>query len=223
MVNFYRRFIPGAAEHQAPLNAFLTGSVKGSHPVHIEGQSLRAFETCKESLCRAALLAHPNCDASLALVTDASDKALGAVLQQQSDGESWEPLAFFSRGLSSSQQKYSPYDRELLAIYESIKYFRHMLEARDFTIYTDHKPLIYAFHNRKENCSPRQFRHLDLIAQFSTDIRHISGKDNVVADTLSRVEEITQPILLDQLAAAQHSDPELNISWEALRQCDLKN
>ncbi|XP_068628033.1 uncharacterized protein [Battus philenor] len=210
MVNFYRRFIPSAASQQAPLNALLTGSVKGSHPVDITGQSLEAFETCKEGLCQAALLAHPSCDARLALVTDASDKAIGAVLQQQSRNDrSWEPLAFFSRGLSSSQQKYSPYDRELLAVYESIKYFRHMLEARVFTVYTDHKPLIYAFHNRKENCSPRQFRHLDLIAQFTTDIQHISGKDNVVADTLSRVAEISQPVDPEQLAVAQHSDPEL--------------
>ncbi|GBP35535.1 hypothetical protein EVAR_17396_1 [Eumeta japonica] len=84
-----------------------------------------------------------------------------------------------------------------------------MIEARDFVIFTDHKPLTFAFHNRKENCSPRQFRHLDFIAQFTTDIRHISGKDNVVADTLSRVEEIVQPIDSNQLALAQQSDTEL--------------
>lgn len=72
MVNFYRRFIQGAAKQRAPLNALLTGSVKGSHPVHIDGQLLDAFEACKEGLCQAALLAHPSCDAKLALVTDAS-------------------------------------------------------------------------------------------------------------------------------------------------------
>ena len=208
MLNFYRRFIPNTALHQAPLNALLMGSVKGSHPVNITGETHQAFEACKESLCQAALLAHPQCDAKLALVTDASDRAIGAVLQQH-DGNAWQPLAFYSHKLSPTQQKYSPYDRELLAIYESIKYFRHMIEARDFVIYTDHKPLTFALHKRKENCSPRQFRHLDLIAQFTTDIRHISGKDNVVADTLSRVEEIVQPINLEQLASAQQSDPEL--------------
>ncbi|KAL0893731.1 hypothetical protein ABMA27_013877 [Loxostege sticticalis] len=84
-----------------------------------------------------------------------------------------------------------------------------MLEARHFTIYTDHKPLCFAFHERKNNCSPRQFRHLDYIAQFSTDIRHIAGKDNVVADTLSRVEELQKPIDLEELAKSQTSDPEL--------------
>ncbi|CAK1583786.1 unnamed protein product [Parnassius mnemosyne] len=210
MINFYRRFIPQAAKIQAPLNALLTGAVKASHPVNLNGDSLKAFEECKESLCNAALLAHPDSKAKLGLVTDASDLAIGGVLQQQIGGD-WQPLAFFSRKLSPSQRKYSPYDRELLAVYESIKYFRHWLEATPFTIYTDHKPLCFAFRERKANCSPRQFRHLDYISQFSTDIQHIAGKDNVVADTLSRVEQVDEllsPVDLDVIAKAQDSDPE---------------
>lgn len=208
MVNFYRRFLPNAAQIQAPLNALLTGSVKASHPVAIEGDTLRAFEACKKSLCNAALLAHPDSQAKLGLVTDASDTALGGVLQQLKDGH-WQPLAFFSRKLSPSQTKYSPYDRELLAIYESIRYFRHMLEATHFTVYTDHRPICYAFHQRKSNCSPRQYRHLDFISQFTTDIVHIAGKDNVVADTLSRVEELQMPVDLEVMAELQATDPDL--------------
>lgn len=208
MANFYRRFLPNAAQIQAPLNALLAGAVKGSTPINLTGDALKAFSDTKESLSNAALLAHPNCQAKLALVTDASDTAMGAVLQQLQNDE-WQPLAFFSRKLKSSQTKYSPYDRELLAIYEAIKYFRYMLEARHFTVYTDHKPISYAFHERKNNCSPRQFRHLDYIAQFTTDIRHISGKDNVVADTLSRVDELDAPICLTDLSTAQENDPEL--------------
>lgn len=208
MVNFYRRFLPQSASIQAPLNALLTGCIKSSHPVDLSGDALLAFHKCKESLAKAALLAHPDCQANLALVTDASDLAMGAVLQQFKDG-AWQPLAFFSRKLSASQIKYSPYDRELLAIYESIKYFRHMLEARHFIVFTDHKPLSFAFNERKVNCSPRQYRHLDYISQFTTDIRHISGKDNVVADPLSRIEELQMPIDLDVLASSQSSDEEL--------------
>lgn len=208
MVNFYRRFIPNAAKTQAPLHSLVTGSLKGSHPVNISGEALKAFNNCKESLSQAALLAHPDLEAKLALVTDASDTAIGGVLQQLIDNQ-WQPLAFFSRKLSPSQQKYSPYDRELLAIYDAIKHFRHLLEARHFIIFTDHKPICYAFHIRKDKCSPRQFRHLDYISQFTTDIRHISGKDNVVADTLSRVEELVQPVDIDILAKSQSADAEL--------------
>ncbi|CAK1595676.1 unnamed protein product [Parnassius mnemosyne] len=85
-----------------------------------------------------------------------------------------------------------------------------MLRAKHFTVYyTDHKPISFTFHARKSNCSPRQYRHLDYIAQFTTDIRHISGKDDVVADTLSRVEALEAPIDLEALAKSQTSDPEL--------------
>ncbi|GFU64527.1 retrovirus-related Pol polyprotein from transposon 412 [Trichonephila clavipes] len=49
-----------------------------------------------------------------------------------------------------------------------------MLEGRDFIIYTDQKPLMYAFMQNPDKCSPRQWRHLDFISQFSTDVRHIN-------------------------------------------------
>ena len=134
---------------------------------------------------------------------------MGAVLQQQIK-DVWQPLAFFSRKLSPAQQKYSAYDRELLAIYEAVKYFRHMLEARHFTVLTDHKPLTFAFHQKRDKCSPHQFNQLDLISQFTADIRHISGQDNIVADALSRVEAIAAPVTHDMLATAQQIDEELN-------------
>lgn len=208
MINFYRRFIPQAASIQSPLNALLTGAVKASDPIVMDENAVRAFEECKTSLCKAALLAHPDPKAKLGLFTDASEEAIGGVLQQLIDGH-WQPLAFFSRKLSPAQRKYSAYDRELLAIYENIKYFRHWLEAAHFTVYTDHKPLCYAFRERKSNCSPRQYRHLDFISQFTTDIQHVSGKDNTVADALSRVDELSEPVDFEKLAKSQEADQEL--------------
>ncbi|GFV10039.1 transposon Ty3-I Gag-Pol polyprotein [Trichonephila clavipes] len=62
------------------------------------------------------------------------------------------------------------------------------MEGRTFVIYTDQKPLTYAFQQQLEKCSPRQLRHLDFISQFSTDIRYTKGSDNTVADALSRIE-----------------------------------
>jgi hypothetical protein len=73
---------------------------------------------------------------------------MGAVLQQHVQN-AWQPLAFFSKKLNPVQQKYSAYDRELLAIYEAVKHFRHMLEERHFTIFNDHKPITYTFHQKK--------------------------------------------------------------------------
>jgi cleavage and polyadenylation specificity factor subunit 1 len=133
---------------------------------------------------------------------------MGAVLQQLVEN-AWQPLAFFSKNLNPAQQKYCAYDRELLAIYEAVKHFRHMLEPRHFTIFTDHKPIIYTFQQKRDKCSPRQFNHLDFVAQFTTDIRHISGQDNVVANALSLVESVTASPSYDALAALQDGDDEL--------------
>jgi cleavage and polyadenylation specificity factor subunit 1 len=132
---------------------------------------------------------------------------MGAVLQQHIEN-AWQPLAFFSKKLNPAQQNYSAYDRELLAIYEAVKHFRHMLEARHFTIFTDHKHITYAFQQKRDKCSPWQFNHLDFVAQFMTDIRHISGQD-VVAEAHSCVDSVTAPPSYDALAASQDGDDEL--------------
>jgi transposase InsO family protein len=209
MINFYRRFLPSAARIQAPLNDLLAGDETSAKTILVWTPELQAaFLECKNSLSQATLLAHPDLNAELAIVTDASDTSIGAALQQRTS-RGWEPLAFFSRKLNTAQRNYGAYDRELLAVYDTILFFRHMLEARTFAVYTDHKPLTFAFTQRPEKCSPRQFRHLDLIGQYTTDIRHIPGKDNVVADALSRVEAITFPVSYADIARAQRDDAEL--------------
>jgi hypothetical protein len=84
-----------------------------------------------------------------------------------------------------------------------------MLEARHFTVFTYHKPITYGYQQKRDKCSPRQFNHLDFVTQFTTDIRHIFGQDNVVAEALSRVEFVTAPTSYDALAASQDGDDEL--------------
>ncbi|GFW64723.1 transposon Tf2-11 polyprotein [Trichonephila clavipes] len=141
LLNFYRRFLPKAAEQQYLLSEFLKGSKgkKDSKPLNWSSEAITAFQRCKQALADAALLAHPSPSAPLALHVDASDYAIGGALHQVVDSE-LQPLAFFSRKLTSSEKSYSAYDRELLAIYSAIRHFRYMLEARDFTVFTDHKP-----------------------------------------------------------------------------------
>lgn len=217
MVNFYRRFIPNAAEIQAPLTKLLGGpKTKGKEPVSWNPNTEQAFEKIKQALANAARLAHPSPDAPVSVMVDASDIAIGGVLQQHIEN-AWQPLAFFTKKLDTAQQKYSAYDRELLAAYSAIKRFRYFLEGRKFILFTDHKPITFAFNQKPERCSPRQFRHLDFIGQFTTDIRHIAGADNIPADTLSRfvhVSDITVSvpsgsINYKALAKSQEDDPEL--------------
>jgi cleavage and polyadenylation specificity factor subunit 1 len=141
MLNVYRRFLPHAAATQASLHAILSGPrVKGSYPISWMPELKQAFDACKASLSQSTLLAHPDPAVSLALVTDASNSAMGVILQQPV-GNDWQPLAFFSKKFNPAQQKYSAYNHELLAVYAAVKHFRHMLEACHFTIFTDHKPI----------------------------------------------------------------------------------
>ncbi len=149
-------------------------------------------------------------------MTDASDVAVGAVLQQYIK-EQWCPLAFFSRTLKPAETRYSTYDHELLAFYLAIKHCQYFLEGRGFHVFTDHKPLIYALSSRLDWHSPRQVRHLDFISQFTSDIRHVQGSVNSVADALSRLSvnalhTSASPPVMDfrELALAQVDDPELN-------------
>jgi RNase H-like domain found in reverse transcriptase len=120
------------------------------------------------------------------LVTDASATHAGAPLQQRRRGQQWQPLGFFLVKLDSPQQKYSAFDRELLAVFLDIRHFRFMLEGRQFVVFTDHRPLLGALGRVSEPWSARQQRQLSYIAEFTADIRHIAGQSNIVADTLSR-------------------------------------
>lgn len=208
MINFYHRFMPKLAYKLAPLHEACKG----------RGQSITwtkdcqdAFDASKGALASAALLKHPAKDEPLAITADASDYAVGASLDQLQDGH-WKPLAFFSKKLSNAEKKYAAFDRELLATYLAVKHFRHYVEGRSFTIFTDHKPLIGAMTNTADH-SPRQTRHLAFITEFSTDLQHISGKDNVVADALSRslsVSAILSPDMdFKQLATAQNESDKI--------------
>jgi len=138
LINFYHRNLRNAASIQAPLNEYLRDSRKNDKRQIAWTQTAKeAFAKCKESLINAVMLSHPSIEAETRLISDASDFAMGAVLEQRLDN-SWKPLAFFSRKLSSSQLKYNAYDRELTAVFEAVKYFRYFLEGRDFKILTDH-------------------------------------------------------------------------------------
>ncbi|GFT05918.1 transposon Tf2-11 polyprotein [Trichonephila clavipes] len=219
LFNFYRCFIPKAAHLLAPLIQFLEGhknkkKTRSTVPQPTEQLQWNdaAFRLAKNAIAEAALLRHPIPGASLSIWVDASDVAIGGTLMQLSKNQ-WEPIAFFSMKLNKSQQKWSTYDRELFSIYSTIRKFRYMLEGRTFQIYTDQKPLIYAFKQKVDKCSPRQMRHLDFIAQYSTDIRHVQGNKNIVADALSRIkiDSITQSHMLNfrAFAEAQTIDSEL--------------
>ena len=130
MVNYYHRFIPDCAEKLPPLNNLLTEANKGQNrlspksnfKLHWTENVNVAFTESKQILANATLLVHPQQSAPLNITCDASDFAVGRVLQQCIDNV-WQPLSFFSKKLSPAKIQYSAFDRELLAVYSTIRHF----------------------------------------------------------------------------------------------------
>ncbi|GFW69775.1 hypothetical protein TNCV_1884191 [Trichonephila clavipes] len=208
MVNFYRRFLPSAVKSQSSLNDTLSG-LRGAQPVTWSSELDTAFSKCKEALSEVPLLTHPASDVPLGLFTDASAHHVGAALMQRVDGN-WKLLAFFKENFTTAKSQWPAYYRELFAICSAIQHFRHILEAQYCTIYTDHKPIPYAFPQRREKLPPVQLNQLSFIGQFTTDIQSISGADNVVADAFSCISYIAAPpVDLKAIAEAQRGDTEL--------------
>jgi hypothetical protein len=211
MINFYRRFLPGAAGTLRPLTAALSGNPK---TLSWTPEMETAFAAAKDALVAAVPLSHPLPGAVLALAADASDTHVGAVLQQQV-GQHWQPLGFFCKKLSKSEVNYSTFDRELLAAVSGIKHFHSQLEGRPFELWTDHKPLIFALHRVSPATSGRQQRHLAFISEYTNQLRYLPGTTNVVADALSRPAAAAGA---EWVCAAVADKAPLNLKDMALRQ-----
>jgi hypothetical protein len=172
-----------------------------------------AFVAAKAALVAAVPLCHPAPNPILSLSVDASDSHVGGVLQQKV-GNGWKPLAFYSKKLASAEVKYSTFDRELLAAFSTIRHFRFLLEGRQFQLLTDHKPLVAAMTRVSPPQSARQQRHLVYISEFTTDLRHTLGTENVVADALSRPPTVMS---VPVAGVPAHSIPEISMPQEPPR------
>ena len=125
----------------------MTELTKKSTPWSWEEPHVTAFNNLKTAVTSAPVL-HILDYASagkLELHTDASAKALGGVLYQEVEGK-LKPVAFHSRHFKSAEENYSATDREMLAIVDSLRHFRHYVSGLPITVRTDHAPLQYFFH-----------------------------------------------------------------------------
>lgn len=179
LVNFYRKFVPQIADHQKPLTSLLQKDVAFKWTA----ESSNAFNTLIDDLSNATRLIYPSADDQYVLCTDASSTAIGSALSCKRG-----PVGFFSRSLSPAEQNLSVYDKELLAVFTSVKHFEWLLFGREFTLKVDHKPLTFLF--SKPGTSERRRRIVDYLSTFHMSIKYIPGKENVVADALSRDKHV---------------------------------
>jgi len=185
MFSFYQRCVPHFSETIGPLRELMKQPTFSWTSVHD-----KAFADIKQCMKEAIELAYPMAGASYTITADASSYAIGACIHQVKDGSS-TPLGFFSRKLSDVEKRYSTFDRELLAIYASLRKWKNFVEGSSVTIFTDHKPLVGAIKNGKDRDSERQQRQIGFILELTDDIVYIPGKENIVADVMSRSGEAT--------------------------------
>lgn len=207
---WWRRFIPNFASISKPLTRLLEKNVDDKHFTWtVEAQE--AFEKLKHSISSAPLLRHPDPHKEFVVTTDASDVGIGGTLMQRDEQGALSPIAYFSRVLSKSERAYSTFDREALAIRDTLLHFRHYLLGVKFLLQTDHRPLLH-LRNMKDPFG-RRGRLLSDIAEFSFDIEHIEGKENVLADALSRlgfdksIEDRSSDSSVAAVTANNSSDP----------------
>ena len=144
-----------------------------------------AFEAIKASLLKAPILALPDPERPFSVVCDASDFAIGSALLQPDANGRERVIAFESRQLKAAEKNYPVHDKELLAMkYALIKFRVHLLGSKPFVIYTDHASLRTA--TQSPHLSQRMARWLSFFAEYNFEVKYKPGKQNALADALSR-------------------------------------
>jgi hypothetical protein len=183
LANYYRKFIANFSHIALPLtDATRNATHSNLRPIEWTQPRQTAFDELKKALTSAPCLALPDPDGEFEVTTDASEdaKAVGAVLTQNG-----HPVAYESTKLNSHQLNYSVHDKEMCAIMHALERWRPFLLGQHFKVFTDHRSLVHF--KTQSNLNQRQLRWQEKAADYDMEILYKPGKENVVADALSRI------------------------------------
>lgn len=226
LANYYRKFILNFAQVAKPLTEMTKGSRKLNNRKIVlkwSNEALKAFNDLKELLAKEVTLSYPDFDKTFILNTDASEFAVGGVLQQHDNNGHLRPITFFSRTLNESEVKYSTIEREALAVVYGLTVNRSIILGFPVKVASDHRPLVWLFNYAGPNS--RILRWQMSVADFELEVTYIAGKQNCVADALSRIRNADHPIDNYIVSAVTRSGREsLNnesqrdvIAWDPLK------
>ena len=193
LTNYYSCYVPNYADLAAPLMAKLQlnreDGKKGSQkPIRWTTPDVEAFVKLKHALTEQLELFQLDPDQPFVMRTDASDTAIGAVLEQEREGK-WVPVAFFSRKLGGSQLNWTPREKETYAIVSSLRKWAGWIGFQPVLIRTDHRSLedwVGEHVDTPSGPRGRRARWHETLSQFNLEVQYLPGKDNIVADAMSR-------------------------------------
>ena len=188
--NFYRQFFKDYSHKAHPLFHLTKKDV----PFLWQQPQETAFHSLIDGFTTAPVLALPDHAKPFHLITDASDFATGAILEQPNALNRWHPVAYHSKTLQPVERNYEIHDKELLAIVRTLEIFRHYLEGWDdnLEIWTDHCNLVYF--TTKQKLTRRQARWALYLSRFKFTIVHKPGTQNK-SDALSRCPDLKEGIV----------------------------
>ena len=195
LVGHYRCFIKGFAKIAAPLYDLTSGDNKDKKSEHVDlpPEAHEAFDHLKAACLQAPILSFPDFTKPFLLETDASGRGLGAVLsQKQADGR-YHPITYASCVMNETEQRYHSNKQEFLALKWAIteQFHEYLLpyqkNRNKFVVRTDNNPLTYIFSSANlDAAGQRWVAHL---TSYNFSLEYQKGKDNMVADFLSRMNE----------------------------------
>ena len=185
LFNFYRRFITESATLLEPLNMLLRDKNSWKWT---EAQE-RAFQDSKMALLNSQTLVHFDPALPVVVVADSSSYGVGGVLCHLIEGVE-RPVHFVSRTLTTTERKYAQVEKEALALVFAMRKFHNYLWGQEFTLITDHKPLLGIFDANKnipQMASGRIQRWALILQCYKFTLKHRSGELLGTADALSRL------------------------------------
>ena len=182
MAGYYRKFCRNFSDVVSPLTNLLSKNAKFVW----NGKCVQAFLMVKTMLGSAPILSAPDFTKPFMLAVDASDVGVGSVLLQEDDFGVCHPVCYFSKKLNSHQRNYATIEKEALAVILAVQHFEVYLyaAARPIVIFSDHNPLTFV--HKMKNKNQRLLRWSLTLQEFDLVIQHIKGRDNLIADALSR-------------------------------------
>ena len=197
LVGHYRKFVPKFADIARPL----TNLTKLDVPYDWTNRCQEAFEFLKQMLLKEPILKYPDPSKPYTLFTDASKFAWACVLTQEYEHEFdgkkrkiLHPITYMSGLFKGSQINWATLTKEAYAIYVSVKKLDHYIQDAEVTLRSDHLPLKSFLQKNTMNTKVNNWA-IDITSRCrNIQFEYIKGIKNTLADTMSRLIEITPEI-----------------------------